>query len=288
MEEFDIKTSYGAVHMYKKGTGERNVFLLHGAGCDSAMLSWREVMERFDDRYTVYAMDFLGYGKSEKPEGMCGEKFYPTHIAAVNEAVSFLKLDSFVLAGLSMGGAVAIGYALKYPEKVEVLIPVDSWGLSKKLPFHRLSCFFIHKTDFTLIQYRQLAKSRRLARWCIAYSLIGDKSRITDEITNEVLEACKGDMAGKSMQDYQRSSCGRTGAIPYYGDRLKKLGMPVIFVNGERDSMVPVKDSEAASRLVPSGKLFILKGCKHWSVKERPEEFLEIIEKNVYRKEAMI
>ena len=54
-----IKTQYGNIAAYKKGAGSRTVLLLHGAGCDSTMLSWREVFNTFSDDYSVYAFDFL-------------------------------------------------------------------------------------------------------------------------------------------------------------------------------------------------------------------------------------
>ena len=58
IEKEIIKTPYGAIAAYKKGTGTKTVLLLHGAGCDSTMLSWKEVFDRFTEDCTVYAFDF--------------------------------------------------------------------------------------------------------------------------------------------------------------------------------------------------------------------------------------
>ena len=77
------------------------------------MLSWAEAVEQFGDEYTVYAPDLLGYGKSDKPDNMCGENFYPIHIRSVNQLMKSLGAEKFILCGLSMGGAIAIGYALE-------------------------------------------------------------------------------------------------------------------------------------------------------------------------------
>ena len=280
MNGLDIETTYGTIHVYKKGTGNKKLVLLHGSGCDNAMLSWCEVMEAFNDEYTIYAPDLLGYGKSDKPADLCGDKFYPIHIQSIRQLTEQLGLNSFILAGLSMGGAIAIGYALRYPMQVEMLIPVDSWGLSPKLPFHRFLYWYINQTNLTITQYKWLANHRWMAKWLIGYSLIGDKSKITDQIVDAVWQACKVDNAGKSMQDYQRSSCDKNGAIPFYKNQLNKLIMPVIFVNGERDSLVPVKHLEGMKEVLPTAKVYILKGCKHWSVKEKPEEFLDIVQSN--------
>ena len=49
IEKECIRTPYGSIAAYKKGTGTKSVLLLHGAGCDSTMLSWREVFNTFTD-----------------------------------------------------------------------------------------------------------------------------------------------------------------------------------------------------------------------------------------------
>lgn len=164
IEKEIIKTPYGTIAVYKKGAGVKTVLLLHGAGCDSTMLSWKEVFNTFTDDFSVYAFDFLGYGCSDKAYELVGDEFYNTHIACVKSVVEHYGLSDFVLAGLSMGGAVAIGYALRYPEKIKALIPVDTWGLSEKMPFHHLSYWYVNHTNLTLLQYRWCAKYRWVAR----------------------------------------------------------------------------------------------------------------------------
>lgn len=109
MNELDIKTSHGTIHVYKKGKGHKNLILLHGSGCDNAMLSWLEVMKSFNDEYTIYAPDLLGYGKSDKPTDLCGKNFYNIHIQSIKQITEQLKLTTFILAGLSMEGQLRLG-----------------------------------------------------------------------------------------------------------------------------------------------------------------------------------
>lgn len=82
------------------------------------------------------------------------------------------------------------------------------------------------------------------------------------------------------MQDYQRSSFDKNGAIPFYKNELNKLEMPVIFINGECDNLVPIKHLDGIKEMLPNTKVYILKSCKHWSVKEKPDEFFNIVQTN--------
>ena len=273
-----IKTPYGNIAAYKQVSGKKTILLLHGAGCDSTMLSWKEVFHAFTDDFSVYAFDFLGYGNSDKADDLVGDKFYDTHIACVKSVVEHYNLSDFIIAGLSMGGAVAIGFALIYPEKVKALIPVDSWGLSEKMPFHRFSYWYVNHTNLTLLQYRLCAKYRWLAKWSLSFALIGNKAVITDSLVDEVMQSCHGDMAGKSMLNYQRSSADKYRSKPYYLESLKNFKKPVIYIIGEKDPLVPLKDIYKAAEETPNSKVAVFKGCKHWSIKERPQRFCRIVE----------
>ena len=84
-----IKTQYGNISAYKKGAGSKTILLLHGAGCDSTMLSWREVFNTFSDDYSVYAFDFPGYGNSDRADDLAGDLFFDSHI-------EYVKLSSAI------------------------------------------------------------------------------------------------------------------------------------------------------------------------------------------------
>lgn len=276
MKEYILKCKQCNIAVYENGSGNIPLVLLHGSGVDSAMVSWREIMNSMPKQYVVYAIDLLGYGKSDSPEGMEGESFYQKHISVIESAVDQLDLDKFVLSGLSMGGAVSIGYTLKNPDKVIALIPVDSWGLVSKMPMHSFYYWCVN-TSLLKISFRWLAKYRWMLRWSLKYSHIGDQSRISEALIDELFILCQIPNTEQAIQDYQRSSLTKSGVIPDYTERLKELQMPILFINGEKDTLVTVKVAEKASQSVKNGQLHIMKGCKHWSMKERPEEYVKVV-----------
>jgi pimeloyl-ACP methyl ester carboxylesterase len=275
MENFTLNHRQYSIQVYKSGSGMIPLVLLHGAGLDSAMLSWKEVMAALPAGYTVYAIDMLGYGESDKPPDIAGDAFYEKHLSCLEDVVSQLGLSRFCLSGISMGGAFAIGYAFRRPDQIAALVPIDAWGLVSKLPCQWLYDWIIH-TSLQKHMYRWIAKSPSIARWIIRSTLFGDPGRITRELVDEIVTLCDAPGVGAAMHDFQVSSLTRRSVKPDYTKRLSGLEAPTLFINGEKDMLVPVKASERASEAAPQGELYVMRGCKHWPQKERPEEYIRI------------
>lgn len=273
-----VQTTYGTINIYKKGSGAKPLVFLHGSGCDHAMLSWQEVMLVLPEDYTGYAIDLLGYGLSDKPHNLYGVEFYDTHISCVNEVVEQLKLETFTIVGLSMGGAISVGYALSYPNKLKKVFAVNPWGFTKKLTLHRLTYALLHHSNLTVKLFNWVAHSRFLARWFIRYSLIQAKRLITPALVDEVIKACKQYRAGYAMQHFQRSSIGKKRAYPYYSNKLSQLNVPLIFISGDKDTVVPLWHIQEANRLIPNSYLHVLRDCKHWAAREKPKDIVAIIQ----------
>ena len=84
------------------GVGSDTIVLLHGAGVDSAMLSWAEVIPLLSRRYRVVAPDLPGYGASDRIDGEYTLSFYTEMAKGLIEA---LGGGPVILVGLSLGGA---------------------------------------------------------------------------------------------------------------------------------------------------------------------------------------
>ena len=124
IEKMRIRANGVGVTCHCAGGGDDAIVLLHGAGVDSAMLSWGEVIPLLSGRYRVIAPDLPGYGTSDRIDGEYTLAFYTEAVEGVIEAFGG---EPVVLVGLSLGGGVCLNMALTYPGLVRApaLAPAD-------------------------------------------------------------------------------------------------------------------------------------------------------------------
>jgi pimeloyl-ACP methyl ester carboxylesterase len=111
----------GQLYYEVAGAGGHTLVFIHGGQMDSRM--WDEQFALFSRSYRVVRYDFRGYGKSPAP----------THVFAGEEDLAallkFLRIQKATVVGLSLGGRVAIDFALVHPEMAEAIVAVAP-GLS--------------------------------------------------------------------------------------------------------------------------------------------------------------
>lgn len=104
-----------ALHYVVEGRGPA-VVLLHGLGGFAE--SWRRTIGALAPRATVYAIDLPGFGRSAKPRARYR---LPDFARALHGFLEALDIPRASLVGHSVGGAVAVTYALTHPSRVERL-----------------------------------------------------------------------------------------------------------------------------------------------------------------------
>lgn len=274
MEKIELSyESYKVMAYHKQGKTDEKIVFLHGGGLDNALMSWNEVIDSIGEQYDIYAVDLLGYGESDKPDI---EYSIPMYVELVHDVLKQLQIEKAHLAGLSMGGGISIGLSLKYPHIIDRLILVDPVGFCERMPFHRFCCWYVNSW-LNAKSYEWTSKSKRLIRWSMESNFIGDKKKINDDLINTLYDMLKVSDCGRAWMSFQRYELGRDKMTTDLTSHLSELHMPVLIVNGEKDSLVTLKSAEAAGRVIKNSRLHIMKGCKHWCQKERPDEFAEAL-----------
>ncbi|MDR1431123.1 MAG: alpha/beta fold hydrolase [Propionibacteriaceae bacterium] len=250
------------------------IVLAHGAGADSALLSWRAVLpELAKAGYTAIAPDLPGYGASARVDQPYSLPFYSDFIRAF---IKTLGPEQVVLGGLSLGGGITLKAAIDEPQLLSAIIPVDAWGLSNRLPFHRLTHWYVNSA-LNRQGFAWTAKYPWIVRWSLGANLFGDKGKVTDELVDEVLTSMRVPGSGEPFRSFQLAEITPTGITNSLYDHMPDIALPTLLVHGSRDAAVPLKDAITAQPRFPNARLHIMEGCRHWPQKERPEEFASVV-----------
>jgi pimeloyl-ACP methyl ester carboxylesterase len=110
----------GGIRLYYEMAGSGNpVILIHGFGADSRV--WDSQFRTFAGHYLVIRYDLRGHGKSAVPGG---ERY--SHAGDLKALLEYLNIPQASVVGQSLGGGIALDFALTDPEKITSLVLVDS------------------------------------------------------------------------------------------------------------------------------------------------------------------
>lgn len=258
-----------SVHYLVAGEGSP-LLLLHGLGVDAAGISWRHAIPELAKYHRVYALDLPGHGQSEKPRIRYTTNLYREAVAAF---VDELDIGDHAIAGISMGGSVALGHALDNPGAVEKLGLVASYGLGADAPW-RARLHRITRIPFLgRLHYRRLSRSRRAVRQHLQKHTI----KVPDGLVSDVYANVQDRAIAWTATSWQRSETGSSGLKTSYVDRLDEVEPETLIVHGIDDPLIPLSWAETASEAIPNSQLEILDTCGHWVPRERPERFNRIV-----------
>ncbi|MFR9729621.1 alpha/beta fold hydrolase [Saccharopolyspora sp. MS10] len=273
----------GKIRYYRAGSSGPAIVLLHGGGLDNAMLSWRHTIPVLAADHRVYVPDLPGQGGSMPWHGRANQRTF--------EEVLRWLLDSWqvrdtMIVGLSMGGSIATGFTLRHPRRVRGLVLVGSGGLVPRLD-HHLTGYLATRIEFLgTLGAKLLARRPGLVRRMLTRRLFTGDQPVPDleEIVAEV-----GAEAGRResvFADWQRDSVGRRAMRVNHGPRLDQLRCPVMFVHGDRDTVVPVESSRQAATAISGAQLHVIPGAGHWPNREKANEFNALLREFVNARSA--
>lgn len=252
-----------------RGGSDPPIVLLHGGGLDRAVLSWKHTIPALATDRRVYAPDWPGFGASDPPdvpEGAITTDYFLTVLERFRAA---LGVEEVTLCGISMGGGVALGYSLTYPERVSRLVLIDSYGLGGVIPGGRLGSLFVRFPSVSEAVFEALARSRRLtaltARGVVA------RGNLDATLVREMHETAQRPGAADTWRAFQRNDVRPEGLRTNYLDRLPDLSVPTLLIHGERDPLVPVEWAIRAGTLIPDAEVRAIPDCGHWPPREIPD-----------------
>lgn len=261
------------IHYVQAGDGGAPVILLHGGGTDSASLSWGHLIGALSTNYQVYALDWPGYGESDRP---AVEHTLTLYISVLENFIRALSIHQPSLVGISMGGAAALGFTLTYPESVEKLVLVDSYGLQDRFESHELSYLFVHMPLVVEFSWFLVARNRSMRRASLA-AIFSKPENISEELMLLVTQEVQRSGTGSAFRSFQRNEMTWGGMRTVYMDRLPEIRVPTLILHGAQDRLVPPRFALEAHKKIQESQLVMLEDAGHWPQREQPEKFLKVL-----------
>ena len=213
--------------------------LVHGAGGNG--MHWPGELRRLPG-HAVHAPDLPGHGKS----GGAGRAEVGAYAEVVHGFAEALALPRFVLAGHSMGGAIAVEFALRYPGRLAGLILVGTGARLRVAPQILTGIL----DDFA-------GTTALLAQWThgehVDPNLLRLYTRRLREVSPQVIH---GDFVACDAFD-RRADVGR-------------ITTPTLILCGEADRMTPVKYSQSLHEQIAGSQLVVVPGAGHMVMLEQP------------------
>jgi pimeloyl-ACP methyl ester carboxylesterase len=254
------------IHCLMAGRTGPAVLLLHGSGFDAAGVSLAPAMHSLATGCRVYAPDLPGFGDSDPKSDRWG---FSEYSAFLSPLLAVLGLERASLVGLSMGGGIALGFALMAPEKVDRLVLIDSACLSESIPGGWRTWFAVHMPGWSALQWRILASSRRVTQRVLQRAT--PHHPVTHEQLDRVMRHLRRPGAGVAFSGWERQEVGWRGLRTSYVDQLPALSVSTLILHGANDPLLPAAVAERAHHLIPRSQLEVIPDCGHLAPLEQPE-----------------
>lgn len=237
------------IHFVEAGRGQP-VILLHGLGASKE--TWWAILPTLAARFHVYAIDQIGFGQSDKP---ALDYKIATFVDFLDGFLASQHLPRAILIGNSLGGWVALAFAVQHPEKLDRLVLVDSAGLP-----------WLHPPPVDL-NPASLAATRALLE-----ALFYDQALVSDSVVRQVFADHLRNNDGYTVQR------ALTGFGAQFMDKaLGTLHVPTLVVWGQDDVLIPVAAGEQLRDGIAGAMLDVIPRCGHLPQVEKPVELTRAV-----------
>lgn len=256
-----LKVDNASIYYEVAGSGPPLVFL-HAGVADSRQ--WNNELHGFSNQFTVIRYDQRGFGKSEPTDG----EF--SHLRDLIALLEHLEVrEPIIFIGCSMGGGLAMDYALAQPTDVRALIMVDSApsGLELDVPV---------PDKFTLVKEAEKAGDLDLVAE-IETQIWFDGSRASDEVNQQMRSLAyqmnRLALSHASMDLGQRLPNSNKLAV----DLLKNLDIPILAIIGTNDIPYMHAAVEFMSREISNFQQAEIQDAAHLPNMDQPKAFQKIV-----------
>ena len=236
------------------GEGDDVFVFAHGAGGNH--LSWWNQVPAFAERGRVLTFDHRAFGQSADTNGLGSAAF----VDDLRGLLDHLGIARATLVAQSMGGRSAMGFTLRHPDRVKALVMADTvLGIREIV--------LAHMDDDARAKMEETRRQRAAANAPTNTWALGPVFRERNP-AGAFLYQQIADLNPPRDPAFLSSTEPETTR-----EQLAALSVPILWLVGEDDALMPPAMLRAAHALTPSSRLVVVPGCGHSVYFEAPQAF---------------
>lgn len=248
-----------AIHFQQQGLG-RPLVLLHGVPTNAYL--WRNIVPGLTFGNTIYTLDLMGFGLSEKPQNVTYS--IETYVSQLTKFLENFHLQKPILVGHDIGAPIVTLYTLRNPDNVRKLILMNAPLYSAAPPFNiRLLRTKLIGDLFTGDWFL-----KRIFR-----DGVQNQAAMPEALIEEYLQPYHDDPGArtallKCVREFELRPTLENEITPNLG----KIATPTLILWGDGDPYVPLDFAKKLKDDIPNSTLQVVLRTGHFEIEERPEE----------------
>lgn len=248
-----------ALRYDQQGLGRPLIFL-HGLPTSAHL--WRNIVPGLTYGNTIYSLDLMGFGLSEKPQNISYS--IETYVTQLTKFLENFHLENVILVGHDIGAPIATLYSIRNPGKVRKLILMNAplYSAAPSLDVRLLRTKLIGELftgDWFL---------KRFFRNGVLNQAI-----MTDALLEAYLQPYHDDPGArtallKCVREFELRPVLEKEITPNLG----KIQIPTLILWGDGDPYVPLDFGKKMKDEIPNSTIEVILRTGHFEVEERPEE----------------
>jgi len=252
-----VKANITTINYDQQGTGEP-LILIPFLTADHACYAFQ--VAEYAKHFTCISLDLRGTGESDKPEGAYSTEVLADDVAAFMRALGIPKAH---VSGLSLGAAIGMWLAAKYPGTVTSLSLHSDWPKSD--PFLKAiveSWRVMARAVGSVPEMAILA----LFLWCLTPELYAAKPEYVKSLADFVRSR-----PAQSLASFMQQSDAVIGHDAE--SQLSRITAPTLVTFGRHDVATSTRFADRLKGGIRNSELLIFEGCAHTPIYEKVEEF---------------
>ncbi len=213
------------IRRLKAGSGGTPILMIHGFGADHT--TWMFNQSELSADREVHAIDLPGHGGSQKD---VGDGSIETLAAAVLAYMDAEGLKSAHLVGHSLGGAIAVEIAARFPDRVAAVTLIAPAGFGPEIAHDFIAGF--------------ISESRAKKLRPVLEMLVADPRMVTADMVEDVLKFKRLDGAISALQAIAAANFPAGTQLTSMREKLAGVSAPVQIIWGESDRILPARHGE--------------------------------------------